>query len=186
MFVRKTEARTENISKDKVRLLQHIKSETFIIGTQKVRTRLGWPLDAKGIRKGPQDVPKGFRLLVQITSHNRLIPPGTHTLMKGERSARALCCWQCGVPNRDAHHWQGTQSSDTLVRLPLSSSVVVGQREFFVAQRESNRYPWRSGCLQRRYVSCLPLGKIESTIHSSTKVRIACAFLLHLSAHGTQ
>lgn len=63
-------------------LLQHIEGDTFTIGSQKVRTKLGWPLDVKQIRKGPQDLPEGYRLFVQSTSHNRLIPPGTHTLMK--------------------------------------------------------------------------------------------------------
>eukprot|EP00566_Odontella_aurita_P012189 CAMPEP_0113596894 /NCGR_PEP_ID=MMETSP0015_2-20120614/40636_1 /TAXON_ID=2838 /ORGANISM="Odontella" /LENGTH=491 /DNA_ID=CAMNT_0000504553 /DNA_START=47 /DNA_END=1524 /DNA_ORIENTATION=+ /assembly_acc=CAM_ASM_000160 len=75
-------ARKENISQNKVMLLQDIEKDTFTIGAKAVRKKLDWPLDAKQIRKGPKDLPRGFRLFVQSTSHNRLIPPGTHTLMK--------------------------------------------------------------------------------------------------------
>ncbi len=74
--------RKENISKDKAMLLQDIQKDTFIIGGNAVRSKLGWPIGVKQIRKGPKDLPEGFRLFVQSTSHNRLIPPGTHTLMK--------------------------------------------------------------------------------------------------------
>uniref|UniRef100_A0A7S4IZC5 Uncharacterized protein n=1 Tax=Odontella aurita TaxID=265563 RepID=A0A7S4IZC5_9STRA len=75
-------ARKENISQNKVMLLQDIEKDTFTIGAEAVRKKLDWPLAAKQIRKGPKDLPRGFRLFVQSTSHNRLIPPGTHTLMK--------------------------------------------------------------------------------------------------------
>lgn len=73
-------ARMEDISKDKVMLLQNIEDDTFTIGAAKCREFLGWGTGK--VKKGPKDIPEGYRLFVQSTSHNRLIPAGTHVLMK--------------------------------------------------------------------------------------------------------
>eukprot|EP00667_Euglena_gracilis_P020085 EG_transcript_21636 len=74
-------ARTETIQAGKQLLLHHLDTDTFTIGTQAVRNKLGWPLGAE-VKKAPKDIPEGYRLFVQSTSHNRVIPPNTHVLVK--------------------------------------------------------------------------------------------------------
>jgi len=74
-------ARMEKISKKKLLLLHHISTDTFTIGTDAVKDKLGWP---KGVdlKKTVKDIPDGYRLFVQSTSHNRVIKPNTHVLVK--------------------------------------------------------------------------------------------------------
>ena len=99
-------ARKENISQKKVMLLQDIEKDTFTIGGEAVRKKLDWPINAKQIRKGPKDLPEGYRLFVQSTSHNRLIPPGTHTLMK--------VSIQEALKHRPAHTTRFTEETHTM------------------------------------------------------------------------
>jgi len=73
-------ARKEEIQPQKKMLLQNIEEDTFTIGGKSCREKLGWPEGR--IKKGPKDIPAGLRLFVQSTSHNRVIQPGTHVLMK--------------------------------------------------------------------------------------------------------
>lgn len=73
--------RKENISAKKFLILQHIESDTFTIGAEEVRRELQWAQNS-ALTVNPADLPAGTRLFVQSTSHNRLIPPGTHVLMK--------------------------------------------------------------------------------------------------------
>lgn len=56
-------------------LLHHIESDTFTIGCNAVKKKLGWPLDVD-LKKKPADIPEGYRLFVQSTSANRVIKPG--------------------------------------------------------------------------------------------------------------
>lgn len=59
--------------------------DTFTIGTQAVRNKLGWPLGAE-VKKAPKDIPEGYRLFVQSTPRVPLIH-----LLTGSSSAFAVC-----------------------------------------------------------------------------------------------
>jgi len=74
-------ARMEKISKKKLLLLHDINTDTFTIGTDAVKDKLGWPKDVD-LKKTVKDIPEGYRLFVQSTSHNRVIKPNTHVLVK--------------------------------------------------------------------------------------------------------
>jgi len=74
-------ARMEKISKKKLLLLHDFHRNTFTIGKDAVKDKLGWPKDVD-LKKTVKDVPDGYRLFVQSTSHNRVIKPNTHVLVK--------------------------------------------------------------------------------------------------------
>ncbi|KAJ3086312.1 hypothetical protein HK100_008750 [Physocladia obscura] len=72
-------ARKEDVSEKKDMMLHHIASDTFTIGATACRTKLN--LGTGDIKISPQDIPAGYRLFVQSTSHNRKLPSGLLTLM---------------------------------------------------------------------------------------------------------
>lgn len=70
----------ENISEQKDLILYNLANDTFIIGRQDVLRHLG--LENVKMSLGPKDIPEGFDLFVQSTSHNRQIPVNTRVLIK--------------------------------------------------------------------------------------------------------
>ncbi|KAJ3376839.1 hypothetical protein HDU84_009348 [Entophlyctis sp. JEL0112] len=72
--------KVEDVSAKKDMMLLNLASDTFTIGADACRSRLGLPLNT-AVKVKPENVPDGHRLFIQSTSHNRKLPPGVHALM---------------------------------------------------------------------------------------------------------
>lgn len=73
--------KTEKVSANKEMVLHDKDTDTFIITQSECRTLLGFPQNTN-ITIKKSDIPDKYRLFVQSTSHNRVIPKDTHVLYK--------------------------------------------------------------------------------------------------------
>ena len=71
----------EKIQKYKEMILHNKDYDTFILSADECRSILKIPLNTE-VKIKPSDIPPQYRLFVQSTSHNRIIPKDTHVLFK--------------------------------------------------------------------------------------------------------
>eukprot|EP01060_Flectonema_neradi_P034471 TRINITY_DN6053_c0_g1_i1.p1 TRINITY_DN6053_c0_g1~~TRINITY_DN6053_c0_g1_i1.p1 ORF type:complete len:476 (+),score=104.01 TRINITY_DN6053_c0_g1_i1:97-1524(+) len=72
-------SRKENISKDKLLVAVEEEEDVVIQGKENVREKL--KLATGALRVGPDDLPEGWSLYIQSTSHNRRLVPGTTAMI---------------------------------------------------------------------------------------------------------
>lgn len=73
--------KSEKVSTKKDMILHDIKKDTFIIGSDQCKDELKLEKNVD-LRIKKKDVPEKYRLFIQSTSHNRVIPKDIHSLMK--------------------------------------------------------------------------------------------------------
>eukprot|EP00418_Pyrodinium_bahamense_P023788 CAMPEP_0179130846 /NCGR_PEP_ID=MMETSP0796-20121207/62134_1 /TAXON_ID=73915 /ORGANISM="Pyrodinium bahamense, Strain pbaha01" /LENGTH=442 /DNA_ID=CAMNT_0020829757 /DNA_START=3 /DNA_END=1327 /DNA_ORIENTATION=+ len=100
-------AKKETIQAGKEMLLQDIEADTFTVGSEDCRAKLGWPA-AGELKKGPSDILAGHRLFVQSTSYNRAIPPDTHVLFEVDAEEYAKHRKARDTTFKDETHTAGT------------------------------------------------------------------------------